>query len=305
MTMKVAFIGLGTMGKPMSMNLHKAGFPLIVYNRNRERASSFEGLDAVTIAASPAEAAAQADIVITMLTDDSAVEQVYLGEDGILSVCQSNSGTKPRIVMDCSTIYPVTSQMLAEKLSAAGVDMLDAPVTGSEPQAIDGVLTFIVGGKREAYEACLPLFDAMGKKAVYMGASGAGANAKLANNMLVAANLTALAESLMLVQKSGGDPELFLEVLAGGGGRSGMAEMKGPKILGRDFSAQFMTQLMFKDLKLAGRLAESLQVPVPMQASVQQIFQIACNSGWGAEDMSAIAKCYEAWTHSTIGSRES
>lgn len=300
--MNIAFIGLGTMGKPMSMNLHKAGFSLIVYNRNRERAAELEALDSVKIAASPAEAAAQADIVITMLTDDAAVEQVYLGDNGILSACQSDS--KPHIVMDCSTIYPVTSQMLAEKLAALGVDMLDAPVTGSEPQAIDGVLTFIVGGKREAYETCTPLFDAMGKKAVYMGASGAGANAKLANNMLVAANLTALAESLTLVQKSGGDPQLFLEVLAGGGGRSGMAEMKGPKILGRDFSAQFMTQLMFKDLKLAGRLAESLQVPVPMQASVQQIFQIACNSGWGAEDMSAIAKCYEAWTSTKIGERD-
>lgn len=299
--MNIAFIGLGTMGKPMALNLHKAGFSLVVYNRNRDKARDFEALSSVQIASSPAEAAAQADVVITMLTDDSAVEGVYLGENGILSVCQPNAERKPRIVMDCSTIYPVTSQKLAEQLASLGVDMLDAPVTGSEPQAIEGVLTFIVGGKREAYEACLPLFDAMGKKAVYMGASGAGANAKLANNMLVAANLTALAESLMMVQKSGGDPGLFLEVLAGGGGRSGMAEMKGPKILGRDFSAQFMTQLMFKDLKLAGRLAESLQVPVPMQASVQQIFQIACNSGWGAEDMSAIAKCYEAWTSTKIG----
>ncbi|MCS7460530.1 NAD(P)-dependent oxidoreductase [Paenibacillus doosanensis] len=303
--MKIAFIGLGTMGKPMALNLHKAGFPLIVYNRSRERVKDFEALDAVQLASSPAEAASQAEIVITMLTDDAAVEQVYLGEQGLLSVCRGSADTgKPRIVVDCSTIYPVTSQKLAEQLASCGVTMLDAPVTGSEPQAIDGVLTFIVGGEREAYEACVPLFDAMGKKAVYMGASGAGANAKLANNMLVAANLAALAESLTMVQKSGGDPKLFLEVLAGGGGRSGMAEMKGPKILDRDFSAQFMTQLMFKDLKLAGRLAESLQVPVPMQASVQQIFQIACNSGWGAEDMSAIAKCYEAWTGATLGERK-
>ncbi|MFH5185829.1 NAD(P)-dependent oxidoreductase [Paenibacillus sp. TAB 01] len=297
----IAFIGLGTMGKPMALNLHKAGYSLVVYNRNPERAREFEGLASVQLASSPAEAARKADIVFTMLTDDTAVESVYLGEEGILSVCRETSGPRPRIVVDCSTIYPVTSQSLAKQLASLGVDMLDAPVTGSEPQAIEGVLTFIVGGKREAYEACVPLFDAMGKKAVYMGESGAGANAKLANNMLVAANLASLAESLMMVQRSGGDPELFLEVLAGGGGRSGMAEMKGPKILGRDFSAQFMTQLMFKDLKLAGRLAESLQVPVPMQASVQQIFQIACNSGWGAEDMSAIAKCYEAWTSTKIG----
>ncbi|WP_284645792.1 NAD(P)-dependent oxidoreductase [Paenibacillus silviterrae] len=300
-SMKIAFIGLGTMGKPMAMNLHKAGFSLIVYNRNRDRTREFETLSNVELASSPQEAAAQAEIVITMLTDDQAVEEVYLGEKGILSACKEAAKSKPRIVVDCSTIYPVTSQRLAEQLAVCGVEMLDAPVTGSEPQAIEGVLTFIVGGSQEAYEACSPLFEAMGKKAVYMGPSGSGANAKLANNMLVAANLTALAESLTIVQKSGGDPELFLEVLSGGGGRSGMAEMKGPKILQRDFTAQFMAQLMFKDLKLAGRLAESLEVPVPMQAAVQQIFQIACNSGWGTEDMSAIAKCYEAWASTTIG----
>ncbi|UUZ97782.1 NAD-binding protein [Paenibacillus sp. P25] len=137
-----------------------------------------------------------------------------------------------------------------------------------------------------------------------MGDSGSGANAKLANNMLTAANLLALSESLMMVQKSGGDPELFLEVVAGGGARSGMAEMKGPKILSRDFSAQFMAQLMHKDLKLANRLAESLQVPVPVLSSVKQMFQIAVNSGWGAEDMSAVAKCYEAWTDTLIGKKE-
>ncbi|OXM86559.1 NAD(P)-dependent oxidoreductase [Paenibacillus rigui] len=302
--MNIAFIGLGTMGKPMATNLHKAGYSLVVYNRNREKARELEALGSVRVASSPAEAAGQADIVFTMLTDDAAVEEVYLGAQGIAAACQTAEANKPRIVVDCSTIYPVTSQKLAEQLSSLGVDMLDAPVTGSEPQAIEGVLTFIVGGKREAYEACVPLFDAMGKKAVYMGASGAGANAKLANNMLVAANLTALAESLAMIQKSGGDPALFLEVLGGGGGRSGMAEMKGPKILSRDFSAQFMTRLMLKDLKLAGRLAESLEVPVPMRASVQQIFQIACNSGWGAEDMSAIAKCYEAWTDTIIGTEK-
>jgi 3-hydroxyisobutyrate dehydrogenase-like beta-hydroxyacid dehydrogenase len=303
--MKIAFIGLGTMGKPMAMHLHKAGYSLTVYNRNRDKARTFaEGLSSVQVASSPAEAAKQADIVFTMLTDDVAVEEVYLGEQGIVSACKDSSGRRPQIVIDCSTIYPVTSQKLAAELASVGVVMLDAPVTGSEPQAIEGVLTFIVGGNQEAYDQCTPLFDAMGKKAVYMGTSGAGANAKLANNMLVASNLVALSESLMMIQKSGGDPELFLEVVSGGGARSGMAEMKGPKMINRDFSAQFMAQLMLKDLKLAGRLAETLQVPVPMQASVQQIFQIACNSGWGAEDMSAIAKCYEAWTNTIIGEKK-
>lgn len=301
--LKLAFIGLGTMGKPMALNLHKAGYPITVYNRNRDKTKDFEGLPSVRIAASPAEAAQQADIVFTMLTDDRAVEEVYLGEQGIVSACASSAGSKPRIVVDCSTIYTETSQKLAQALAAYGVEMLDAPVTGSEPQAIEGNLTFIVGGKSEIFDQCAPFFDIMGKKAVYMGGSGAGSNTKLANNMLVAANLLALAESLVMIQKAGGDPERFLEVLAGGGGRSGMAEMKGPKMLSRDFSAQFMTQLMHKDLKLANRLAESLQVPVPVLSSVKQVFQTACNSGWGGEDMSAVIKCYEEWTGTVVGQK--
>ncbi|TVY07846.1 NAD(P)-dependent oxidoreductase [Paenibacillus cremeus] len=300
----IGFIGLGTMGKPMAANLLKAGNAITVYNRNPEKAQALKsGNAAVTIAATVKEVAQNSDILFTMLTDDSAVEEVYFGAQGIVAAIEGEGARKPSIVVDCSTISPVTSLKLFERLASVGVKMLDAPVTGSEPQAIEGVLTFIVGGDRECYEQCLPLFQAMGKKAVYMGANGAGSNAKLANNMLVAANLMALSESLMMVQKSGGDPELFLEVLGGGGGRSGMAEMKGPKIINRDFSAQFMTKLMFKDLKLAERLAESLQIPVPVLASVKQVFQMACNNGWGGEDMSAVAKVYESWTGTEIGSK--
>jgi len=299
--MRIAFIGLGTMGKPMAMHLQRAGHTLAVYNRNRDRARDFEGLESVTVVSTPKEAAGQADIVFTMLTDDAVVEAVYLGEDGILSACMDEASGTPKIVVDCSTIYPDTTTMLAERLAAVGVDMLDAPVSGSEPHAIEGILTFIVGGKKEAYEICLPLFELMGRKALYMGPNGTGANAKLANNLIVAANITALAEGMSIVQKSGGNPELFLEILAGGGARSAAAEVKGPRILNRDFSPQFMAQLMFKDIKLAGRLAQSLQVPTPIQATVQQLFQITCNSGLGQEDLSAVAKTYESWIGETIG----
>ena len=298
--MIIGFIGLGTMGKPMAANLHKAGYSLVVYNRNPQRTQGWNKDEKIQVAGSPAEVAGRADVVFTMLTDDAAVEEVYFGSQGIVAGIESGSGSKPDIIVDSSTIYPATSLKLANRLAELGVDLLDAPVTGSEPQAVEGVLTFIVGGKRERYDVCKPLFDVMGKKAVYMGESGAGATAKLANNALVAANLSALAESLAMIQKSGGDPELFLDVLAGGGGRSGMAEMKGPKIVSRDFSPQFMTQLMHKDLKLAERLAESLQLPVPVLASVKQIFQMACNGGWGAEDMSAVAKVYEQWIETEI-----
>jgi 3-hydroxyisobutyrate dehydrogenase-like beta-hydroxyacid dehydrogenase len=217
--LKIGFIGLGTMGRPMAANLLRAGYKLIVYNRNRNKA---EGLGSNTdIAESPGDAVRQADLVITMLSDDHAINEVYLGAEGIIPALQQGDGS--RIVMDCSTISPSTSIELARKMEGFGVDMLDAPVTGSEPQAVEGILTFIVGGKKEIFEQCRPIFNAMGKKAVYMGESGSGSKTKLANNAIVAANLIALSENLALVKKSGLDPALFLEVIAGGGARSGMA----------------------------------------------------------------------------------
>lgn len=294
--MIVGFIGLGTMGGPMAVNLEKAGFELVVYNRSRQKAEAL-GLKA-QIASSPAEVAQRSDVLFTMLSDDSSIRDVYFGANGILSAFKEAAGadtSKAKLAIDCSTIAPATTLQVAEALAARGVDMLDAPVAGSEPQAIQGILTFIVGGKRERYEQALPLFQAMGKKSVYLGANGNGSKAKLANNALVAANLIALSESLALVGKAGIDPELFLEVVSGGGGRSGMAEMKGPKILQNDFSPQFMTQLMHKDLKLASQFAEQLQVPTPALAAVKSLFQIACNEGYGAEDMAAVYKCYRNW----------
>jgi len=289
--MNIGFIGLGTMGQPMASNLLRAGYELVVYNRNRTKAEEL-GLG-VQIADSPGDVVRRTTVVITMLSDDHAVKEIYSGAEGIIPSLQQGGGA--RIVMDCSTISPQTSMELARKLEELGVDMLDAPVTGSKPQAIEGILTFIVGGKKEIFEQCGPIFEAMGKKAVYMGDSGSGSKTKLANNALVASNLIALSENIALVKKCGLDPALFLEVIAGGGARSGMAEMKGPKILNRDFSPQFMTQLMLKDLKLATQLADSIQVPMPALGVAKQIFQIACNEGAGSEDMSAVVKSFEQW----------
>lgn len=289
--MRIAFLGLGTMGRHMAANLLHKGYLLVVYNRDRKKAEALGS--AVRIADSPGEAVRSAEIAVTMLSDDTAVKEVYLGKGGIVPALTEAPGAS--IVIDCSTVSPDTSVELAQALAAAGAEMLDAPVTGSEPQAKEGVLTFIVGGKRHVYEQCQPLFAAMGKKAVYMGDHGSGSKAKLANNALVAINLIALSESLALVRKCGLDPARFLEVVAGGGARSGMAEMKGPKILQNDYSPQFMTRLMLKDLKLASGLAESLEVPMPALGVVKQLFQIACNEGFGSEDMSAVAKCYEQW----------
>jgi 3-hydroxyisobutyrate dehydrogenase len=180
----------------------------------------------------------------------------------------------------------------AQALEKLGIDKLDAPVTGSKPQAEQAVLTFIVGGKRDIFEQVEPVLMQMGKKAVYMGGHGAGSIAKLANNMMVAAHLAALSESLVVLRKANLDPAKFLEVVSGGGARSGMAEMKGPTILQNDYSPQFMTALMNKDLGLAARLSDTLRVPLPVAAAVKQIFQTACNGGLSEEDMSSVYKHY-------------
>ncbi len=175
---QVGFIGLGTMGFPMARNLLKAGYKVSVYNRSTAKAEKLEPVGA-TVLTSPAEVAGESDIVFTMLTADVAVEEVILGEKGI------NVGISPgKIVVDCSTVSPATSQKISRELAKTGVEMLDAPVTGSEPQAIEGILAFMVGGKKEIFEKCLPLFLAMGKKAYYMGGSGAGSCTKLANNSI-------------------------------------------------------------------------------------------------------------------------
>lgn len=289
--MKVGFIGLGTMGKPMAENLLKAGFELAVYNRSPERAESFK--DKAVIASDIAQLVAFADVIITIVSDDDAVKQILLGEGGVLE--ESRKQNRRPIVIDSSTVSPETSLYVAKQLAQAGIEMLDAPVTGSKPQAEQGVLTFIVGGRQEVYEKCMPLFEAMGKKAIHMGEQGSGARAKLANNMLTAVTLVALAESMTLVKSSGGSPEKFLEVVAGGGARCGMAEIKGPKILDGDFSPQFMTKLMHKDLRLAAKWAESLGVPAPALNVAKEMFFMAVRSGWGEEDMCAVIRNYENW----------
>lgn len=289
--MKVGFVGLGTMGKPMAENLLKAGFELAVYNRTAERAESFK--NKAVIAHDLGELVEFADVIMTIVSDDAAVESVLIGEGGVLE--HSRKQNKRLIVIDSSTVSPDTTLRVAKELATAGIDLLDAPVTGSKPQAEQGEISFIVGGREDLYEKCMPLFDAMGKKAIYMGEQGSGARAKLANNMLSAVTLAALSESLTLIRSSGGSPEKFLEVVASGGARCGMAEAKGPKILSGDFSPQFMAKLTLKDMKLVARWGESLGVPLPVLNTAKELYSMTCGSGWGEQDMCAIVRNYENW----------
>jgi len=285
----IGFIGLGTMGLPMANHLISANYKLVIYNRTKEKGMLLKEKGA-TIALSPKEVASQSDIVITMLTADAAVEEVILGPNG---VCE---GAKHGlIVIDSSTISPNTSKKIASSLAQQGVDMLDAPVTGSEPQAIEGILTFMVGGKKDVYEMCKDLFQIMGRQSYYMGEHGSGSYTKLANNTMGAINLLSFSEAITMATKAGIDPELFVKVVSGGGARSGMMDNKAPKVINRDFSPHFMTDLIHKDLGLATEIAKELELSTPVLALVKEIFQIARAKGLGKEDMSSVIKCYEDW----------
>jgi 3-hydroxyisobutyrate dehydrogenase-like beta-hydroxyacid dehydrogenase len=292
---KIGFIGLGTMGLPMVKNLLKAGYDLTVYNRTADKAKSVEALGAKVVA-SPAEVARQGcQVIFTMLTADKAVEDVYFGKNGVIEGVSTG-----QIVVDASTISPLTSKKVAAELTKLGAEVLDAPVTGSEPQAIEGKIFFIVGGKQEVYDKCLPLFGAMGKGSIYMGGNGTGSYTKLANNMMAAINLVGYIEAATFAQKAGIDPQLFVDVVSAGGARSGQCDMKAPKILSGDFHPNFAGALMYKDLGLAGDVAKEANIPLPALALVKELLQITIAKGWGKEDVCAIARVYEEWAHTQV-----
>ena len=287
---QIGFVGLGTMGLPMAKRLIDVGYQLTVYNRTLEKAKELKSLGA-QVAASPEEVARKSQVVFTMLTADQAVEEVILGAGGI-----AIGAAKGMIVIDCSTISPKTSKRMSEKLKSKGVEMLDAPVTGSEPYAIQGTLSFLVGGNREVFASCEPLFKILGKNASYLGGSGSGSYAKLAHNAMAATNLLSLAEGMVMVTKAGIDPELFVQAIGAGGAKSNMMDMKISKILDRDFRAHFTTKLMHKDLQLALELADELKIPVPVLSSVKEMLQMAIVQGHGDEDMCSVVKTYEEWS---------
>ena len=285
----VGFIGLGTMGFPMANNLLHQGYPVIVYNRTADKAAPLTALGA-NIAYSPAGLTRGVDVVITMVSDDQAIHNIYEQPDGIIA------GVTPgQTVIDCSTISPSLSRKLYQQLKKLGVGFLDAPVTGSKPGAEQATLTFMVGGDREVFDREQDIFNALGKKILHMGASGTGSEAKLAHNAVVAMNVSALVEGISLAAKAGVDPEKFLDLVQHGAAASKMAEMKAPKLLGRDFSVQFALDLMLKDITLAGQRGDQLRIPMPNLQAAKAIYQMASQKGLGEQDLSAISLCYEEW----------
>jgi 3-hydroxyisobutyrate dehydrogenase-like beta-hydroxyacid dehydrogenase len=282
----VGFIGLGLMGTPMATNIARAGFPLKVYNRTAAKANALAS-HGVQVAASPKEAAIDSDVVITMLSDQNAVEQVVFSEEGVLA------GASPRLVwIDMSTIAPDESRRNATRVAAHGIKMLDAPVMGSTGPAAAGLLIILVGGDREIFESQRDLLGAMGKDLHYMGLQGNGTSMKLSMNLLVATQLAALSEALVMAAKSGLDLAQAGEIIASSNVASNFITRKITNIVNQDYKPAFPLKHMHKDLGLIVRTAEAAGAVIPATGVIHQLFSAAKEQGHAEEDVSALYRLY-------------
>jgi 2-hydroxy-3-oxopropionate reductase len=284
----IGVIGLGIMGRPMAKNLLKAGHSLVVHNRSQGAVQELAGLGAKT-ASSPEAVAREAGIIILMLPNSPDVELVALGPRGLLGGVRAG-----QTVIDMSTISPIVSQKVGVALAEKGVRMLDAPVSGGEKGAIEGTLSIMVGGERKVFEEMLPVFQAMGKTITYLGPLGAGGFTKLANQIIVAVNLTALGEALVLAAKAGLDIELTLKALGGGLAGSRCLDQKTPNYLAHEFKPGFKVDLHYKDLGLIMEASRALGVPLPTTAVVQELFSGLRVRGGGGLDHSGIVTMLES-----------
>lgn len=290
--MKIGLIGLGIMGKPMAKNLLKAGYELWVNNRSQGPMEELAACGAH--AATRKELAENAEVIITMLPNGPQVREVILGD----VIKDMRPG---QIFIDCSSISPVVSKEIAAALAEKGVEMLDAPVSGGEPKAIDGTLSFMVGGKQAVFDRCKDILGAMGASVTRCGEVGAGNTTKLANQIIVACNIQAVAEAFTLAQKAGVDPEVVYKAIRGGLAGSTVLDAKGPMMIAGNDKPGFKIDLHIKDLNNALDCAHAVGAPVPMTAAVQEILQWLHNNDCGGNDHSAIAKYYEHLTGIHIG----
>lgn len=285
--MKIGFVGLGIMGKPMAKNLIKAGYDLIVYDRNLQAVEEVAAAGAQA-AKSVVEVAAVSDVFFTMLPNSPHVKDVLFGEGNAISALRSGA-----TVIDMSSINPVSSREFAAALAEKGVEMLDAPVSGGEPKAIDGTLAFMVGGKKDIFEAYKPLLEHMGASVTLVGDIGAGNVAKLCNQVVVAVNIAAVSEALMLGQKCGVNPEDVFKAIKGGLAGSTVMNAKAPMMLDRNFAPGFRIDLHIKDLNNVMDAAKSVDSPIPLTAQMMEMMKVLHHDGEGSSDHSAIVKFYE------------
>jgi 2-hydroxy-3-oxopropionate reductase len=278
----IGFIGLGIMGRPMALNLLRAGYPLVVHNRTRAKEQELVDEGAQS-ADGPRQVAERAEIVITMLPDSPDVERVYLGEDGVISGARTE-----QLLIDMSSIAPAVARAVAAAAVSVGACALDAPVSGGDVGARDGTLSIMVGGPESAFDRARPVFDVLGKTVVHLGEAGAGQTAKACNQILVAVTIEAVSEALVLASKAGVDPERLLDVLSGGLAGNRVMEVRRRNFLEHDFTPGFKLALHHKDLGIALRTARELGVYVPTTALVDQMLGALEAAGDGGLDHSAL-----------------
>lgn len=284
---KIGFVGLGIMGKPMAKNLLRAGYAVTVFDINQDAVKEVMA-EGAAMAKTSKEVAQHSEVVITMLPNSPHVKTAVLGENGVLE------GAKPGLILiDMSSIAPLASQEIAAAVAKKGVEMLDAPVSGGEPKAIDGTLSIMVGGKQELFDKCFELLSKMGKSIVRCGDVGAGNTTKLANQIVVALNIAAVSEAFVLATKAGVDPELVFNAIRGGLAGSTVMEAKGPMMLAGNFKPGFKIDLHIKDLANAIETGHDVGVPLPLTASVMEILQALKVDGKGQNDHSGIVQFYE------------
>lgn len=293
--MKVGFVGLGIMGRPMAKNVMKSGYNLTVYARNPKTIEEFKELGA-HIALSGKEVAEKCEVIILMLPNSPNVSDALFNEDGI-----AEGLSEGKTIIDMSSINPVESQRFARILSDKGVEWLDAPVSGGEPKAIDGTISVMVGGNEEKFNKYLELMKSMAGDVVRVGEVGAGNTTKLANQIVVALNIAAVSEAFILAKKSGVDPELVYQAIRGGLAGSTVMDAKGPMMLSRNFDPGFRIELHIKDLQNALDTSHSVQASLPLTASVMEIMQALRIDGDDKYDHSAIVKYYEKINNTEVG----
>ena len=294
--LKLGFVGLGIMGTPMAGHLIAAGHTVFISTRSKvpdELAKS-----AAILCASPAEVAKQADIIITMVPDTPDVEKVLFGEQGIAS-----SLSKGKIVVDMSSISPIETKVFAQRINALGCEYLDAPVSGGQLGAKGATLTIMVGGSEATFAKVKPVFELMGKNITLVGGNGAGQVTKVANQIIVALNIEAVAEALVFASKAGADPAKVREALMGGFASSKILEVHGERMIKRTFDPGFRIELHQKDLNLALSSAKALGVSLPNTASAQELFNSCSAYGGKAWDHSAMVKALEKMANFEIGQK--
>ncbi|MGM0920222.1 MAG: 2-hydroxy-3-oxopropionate reductase [Bacillota bacterium] len=287
MLKNIGFIGLGIMGKPMALNLLSKGYSVTVNDINKDAVQALVQSGAIG-AASPKKMSESCEIIITMLPASQHVQQVILGENGVLS--GANTGT---VIIDMSSISPVISKELAETAAEKGVEMLDAPVSGGEPKAIDGTLAIMAGGKEEIFEKVKDVLYAMGSEVTLVGGNGSGTTAKLANQVIVNLNIAAMSEALVLAAKAGIDVERMYHAIRGGLAGSAVLDAKVPLILKRNFAAGGRIDINLKDMTNVMETAHQIGVPMPLSSQLLEIFHTLKVDGKAAEDHGGIVQYFE------------